>query len=160
VDRVLPATLLARAFAQAGHQKVGVVSADGDLLELLGQALRHIAPAMKLEPAAMSQSGQLFRNGVTAFICEDFETGAMVINNLKRENADVPGKVSVAAVGVDHGEVEEGGCSGFAVTHQRIVEAVRELICDVQLHKPRPIWLLGDFIDRNTMPVPGGMLLS
>jgi hypothetical protein len=158
LDRQLGVSHLARDMMLSGHRRFLAVERKGRtcVTEAIRRAAQRIAPDTRVDsvypndvPAAVEQ------DGVTAVICDSRTTASQVREILARHNIDVPGRVSMAAVGsasADH------PCSGYFVHSEQKARTIIEVIRDTQLRRPLALWLTGAFVDAGTIAPPLGAL--
>ncbi len=100
-------------------------------------------------PAALAQ-------GTTAVVCDSCETAEAVMKKIRDMSLDMPGKVSVVAVGTSNGEAP---CSGYFVSVAEKTEAVIEAVGRTRADaRPTVMWLAPVQVDKGTLfAAPGAM---
>jgi DNA-binding LacI/PurR family transcriptional regulator len=160
VDLVLGAQHVARDLLCAGHRRLAAVEREGG--GSLGHTLRQFARRYTdgqsvvesfsvAEVEAGAGVAALGEGGFTAVVCDSARTGARVRAALARAGVDVPGHVSMAAVGCLCGGKMACPCSGYFVDYEPLADAVVKLLRDGPPPRPTTLWLVGEFIDRDTI---------
>jgi DNA-binding LacI/PurR family transcriptional regulator len=158
VDRAFGATKLAREMVLAGHRHFVAIEERGRTV--VADALRSVVSRYQAEnatvdacfvddlPAALAQ-------GTTAVVCDSCETAEAVMKKIRDMSLDMPGKVSVVAVGTSNGEAP---CSGYFVSVAEKTEAVIKLLKDTSPRRPTVMWLAPVQVDKGTLSAaPGAM---
>jgi hypothetical protein len=160
VDLVLGAQRVARDLLCAGHRRLAAVERPGSnsLAHTLRQFARRyvdgqttvesFSPAEVEAGPAVAAIGE---GGFTAVVCESARTATRVAAALDKAGVDVPGQLSLAAVGCLCGGKMACPCSGYFVDCEPLAEAVVKLLRDGPPPRPTTLWLVGDFVDRNTI---------
>ncbi|MFT3788635.1 MAG: GntR family transcriptional regulator [Tepidisphaeraceae bacterium] len=153
IDRIFCAARLARMMLNDGATHLAVIDIpdNSDVLDSVRSTARQFGEHIKVEAIAADQAANAFRGGATGFIAGSFELGSTVSASLKAAGIDVPSKASVGAMGFDADSGVPHKVSGFAVAPEQLVETVRQLICDAQIHRPMPLWLVGAYTDHGTI---------
>ena len=164
---VLGAQRVARDLLCAGHRRIAVVEPHGTTA--LSQAVRQFASRYRtdgevsvetLSPAELrSGVAALVDNGVTAVVCDCVRTADGVKAAVEAAGVDVPGQLSLAAIGCLCGGKMACPCTGYFVDCVPMADAVVQLLEDGPPPRPTILWLVGEFLDRGTMgpaAVPGG----
>jgi hypothetical protein len=156
IDRTFCAGRLTRGMLAGGVTHLAVCDAteSADVLDSVRQSARQFGDTIKVESVSPDQAASAHRSGATGFICSNFEEASMVVASLKAAGISVPQDASVAAMGFIGSAGAPHKASGFAVTSEQFTETVRQLICDAQVHKPMPVWLVGTYQDNGTMKFP------
>ena len=166
VDLVLGAQRVARDLLCAGHRRLAAVEPQGSTS--VSQTLRQFASRYRadgevtvetLSPAELSSDGAaaLLDNGVTAVVCDSVRTAFRIKESLEQAGVDVPGQLSLAAVGYLCGGQIACPCSGYFVDCEPLADSVVQLLRDGPPQRPTTLGLAGDFLDRGTMgPARGG----
>jgi hypothetical protein len=160
VDLVLGAQRVARDLLCAGHRRLAAVEQPGS--SSLGNTLRHFArryvdgqtvvesfsPAEVEAGPAVAAIGE---GGFTAVVCDSVRTATRVRSALTKAGLDVPTQVSLAAVGCLCGGKMACPCSGYFVDYEPLADAVLKLLRDGPPPRPTTLWLVGEFINRDTV---------
>jgi len=161
VDLVLGAQRVARDLLCAGHRRLATVEPRGS--NSVAQTVRQFASRYRLEndwsletlsPAeidAGSGVAALVDDGVTALICDSVRTATMAKASLDRLGVEVPGQLSLIAVGCLCGGQMACPCSGYFVSCEPLAEAVVKLLRDGPPARPTSLWLVGEYVDRGTL---------
>jgi hypothetical protein len=167
VDVVLGAQRVARDLLCAGHRRIAAVEPQGS--NAVSQAVRQFASRYRangevsvetLSPAELKGGvAALVENAVTAVICDCVRTANGVKEAVEAAGVDVPGQLSLAAIGCLWGGKMACPCTGYFVDCVPMADAVVQLLEDGPPPRPTVLWLVGEFLDRGTMgpaAVPGG----
>jgi hypothetical protein len=143
----------------AGHRNIGAIETQGS--SLVGQTLRQTANRYSTEAqihsATAAEAHSLVDGGATALVCASADDAQAARETLSRHNIDVPGRVSVTAVGC---MCPEAACSGYFVECAKIAEAAIGLLKDSSA-RPVTLWLPGTWADRATLaPIGTGLPLE
>ena len=159
VDAALGASRIARDLLLAGHRRLGVVERPGS--NTVSHAVRQAATRYDrgaavdtFSPAEMEQGRGIaaaVESGVTALVCDSVRSAEQVKAGLERKGHEVPGALSLAAVGCVCGGPDKCPCSGYFVDCEPLAEAVIGLLRDNPPSRPATLWLAGEFIDRGTL---------
>ena len=161
VDVVLGAQRVARDLLCSGHRRLATVEPNGS--NSVSQTLRQFASRYRasgdvvvdtLSPTELeSGSGvaALAESGVTAVVCDSVRTARRVKESFDRLGIDVPGQLSLAAIGCLCGGQMACPCSGYFVDCEPLAEAVVKLLRDGPPPRPTTLWLVGEFLDRGTL---------
>ena len=160
-DAALGAQLMARDLIIAGHRRLIAVEPPGSTM--ISHALRQTAARYAPEfPATVDVcSPEDMRGGAgvaaaldygaTAIVCDSARTAHRVKEGLERRGVDVPGQLSLTAVGCVCGGDDACPCSGYFVDCVPVAHAVVGLLRDHPPARPTTLWLTGSFIDRGTV---------
>jgi hypothetical protein len=161
VDLVLGAQRVARDLLCAGHRRLATVEPAGS--NSVSQTIRQFAGRYRLEkdwsletlsPAEINGGpgvAALVENGVTAVVCDSVRTASLVNAALQRLGVEVPGQLSLVAVGCLCGGQLACPCSGYFVDSEPLAEAVVKLLRDGPPARPTTLWLVGEYVDRGTL---------
>jgi DNA-binding LacI/PurR family transcriptional regulator len=161
VDLVLGAQRVARDLLCAGHRRIAAVEPHGS--NSVSQTLRQFASRYRsdedtsietLSPTELEAGpgvAAMVENGVTAVVCDSVRTAGLVRKALERLGVDVPGQLSLAAIGCLCGGQMNCPCSGYFVDCEPLADAVVKLLQDGPPPRPTTLWLVGDFIERGTL---------
>jgi DNA-binding LacI/PurR family transcriptional regulator len=155
IDTALAASRLGRELLLAGgHRRLAAVEPRGTTT--ISHALRRVAAQVAREATvddcAPNDVRAMLDHGVTAIVCDSPHSAQAVRHELDRLGADVPGQVSLAAVGCSTGDENSLPCSGYFVDCRQLAEAAIGLLRDAAtMTRPAALWLAGDFIDRGTI---------
>jgi DNA-binding LacI/PurR family transcriptional regulator len=158
VDLVLGAQHVARDLLCAGHRRLAAVEKGG--AGSLGQTLRQFARRYTDGPSVVESfsvaeveagAAALGEGGFTAVVCDSARTATRVRAALGRAGVDVPGRLSLAAVGCLCGGKMACPCSGYFVDCEPLADAVVRLLRDGPPPRPTTLWLVGEFVDRDTI---------
>ena len=151
VDRPLGATRLAREMLTQGHRRFFVVNRPDQPYRL--NAVRQTA--LRFDTGATVDGGNAadvvaaVEAGATAIICDSRKDSVVVKQRLERAGLDIPGRVSLGAVGSRNSEL---ACSGYYVNPIDKANAVLQLLRGPQSqHRPTTLWLTGQYIDCGTI---------
>ena len=166
MDRVHALSCLARDLVLAGHRHLAVVERQGSALicEALRTAARRYAPDVEVDSCYAEDATTMVQHGVTAIVCESPESGRMVREAFATSGVDVPGRVTLAAVGCLPGSLRDAPCSGFYVTVEQKAGAILDLLRD-KPPRPAALWLTGQYAEEGTLgsgdarPLPMAMPL-
>jgi DNA-binding LacI/PurR family transcriptional regulator len=160
VDLVLGAQRVARDLLCAGHRRLAAVErpGGGSVAHTLRQFARRyvdgqtvvesFSPAEVEAGAGVAAIGE---GGFTAVVCESARTAKRVQAALDKAGVNVPGQLSLAAVGCLCGGKMACPCSGYFVDCEPLADAVVKLLRDGPPPRPTTLWLVGEFLDRGTI---------
>jgi hypothetical protein len=159
VDPVLGAQRVARDLLCAGHRRIAAVEPRGS--NVVSQVVRQFASRYRIDgemsvetlsPAELVGGvSALTDNGVTAVICDCVRTANLVKESVGAAGVDVPGHLSLAAIGCLCGGKMACPCSGYFVDCAPMADAVVQLLEEGPPPRPTILWLVGEFVDRGTM---------
>jgi hypothetical protein len=167
VDPVLGAQRVARDLLCAGHRRIAAVEPNGS--NTVSQTLRQFARRYRsgdeasvetLSPNELESGpgvAALSENGVTAVVCDCVRTAARVRAALDRLGVEVPGQVSVSAIGCLCGGQMNCPCTGYFVDCEPLADAVVRLLEEGPPPRPTTLWLVGDYVDRGTLGPASGV---
>jgi hypothetical protein len=149
VDRTLGATHLSRELMLAGHRRFLAVEGQGSTIvsEAIRKAAMRYAPDATVDVAFADEATGAFAQGITAIICDGVECAADVRDTLRDARIDVPGHVSLSAVGYGDGDYP---CTGYVVHTDQKVQAILQVIREGHAHRPTVLWLAGSRFDAGT----------
>jgi DNA-binding transcriptional regulator YhcF (GntR family) len=149
MDRSLGLSKVARELLAAGHRHFAAVEARGSTI--VSESLRHAAasyaPQSSVDVFLPGEVAHVIDSGISSIVCDSVVTAESVMDSLRRQNIPVPGRLSVAAVGMTWGTCP---CSGYFVTPEQAIDAALGLLRD-QSHRPVSLWLAGTLIGLGTM---------
>ncbi len=157
VDRPLGATRLAREMLTQGHRRFFVVNRPDQpfMLTAVRQTAQRFDPSAVVDGGNPADVVAAVEAGATAIICDSRKDSVVVKQRLERARIDIPGRVSLGAVGSRNAEVV---CSGYYVNPIDKANAVLQLLRDPQAsHRPTTLWLNGQYIDCGTITAMGEM---
>jgi len=151
VDRTFGATKLARELVLAGHRQFVAVEDRGETT--LANAIRQVISRYQPEGAAVDacEVGELpmyLESGKTAVVCDSSEAADAALKVMRDRGLDVPGKVSLVAVGTTAGNP---AVSGYYVNVTEKVDAVIRMLKDSGPRRPTVLWLAPVNVDRGTL---------
>jgi hypothetical protein len=156
VDRTLGAARLAREMLLEGHRRFIAIDQRGQTE--IADALRKAAGRYPSEPITIDtcyaeEIATMIASGATAILCDSDASAALVIQKLRDLGVEIPGKVSVAAVGASAGQP---AASGYYLPVTDLVDAVLKMLKETSPRRPTALWLAPAWIDRGTMAAPPG----
>lgn len=150
-DTALGAAHVARALLLAGHRRLAVAEGRGS--SVVSHAVRataaRVAPGATVDTIYATEAAVAAEHDVTAIICDSPAAADDAMAALRRCGVAMPGRVSVAAVGVADGD-EAAPCTGYFTDEQSVVDAVVHLIHEPPA-RPAAVWLAGDARDAGTV---------
>jgi hypothetical protein len=152
-DVALGAARLGRDLLLAGHRRLAAVEPRGTaaVSHALRQAVGRYASDAIVESCDAAEVASLVESGVTAFVCDSAASASGAMAILRERGIDVPGQVSLTAVGCT---CPAAGCSGYFVPCDQLVATAVQLLNESQ-PRPTTLWLPGTWIDRGTMAPTG-----
>lgn len=147
IDRVYCVHKLSQKLVLAGHQHIGIVGSDPDLLASARHAARRLEERTELLSVSPDDTATLQK--LDAVITQDFVLARRVRDSLERAGRSVPGDVSLLTLGVDDGLFP--AFSGIYLSRSQIADTIRHLLAESNSTKPRPIWLVGSEYDNGTL---------
>jgi hypothetical protein len=151
VDRPLGAARLAREMLTQGHRRFFVVHrADQPyMFNAVRQTAQRFDNGATVDGGDAADVVAAVEAGATAIICDSRKDSAVVKQRLERAGIDIPGRVSLGAVGSRNAEVI---CSGYYVNPIDKANAVLQLLRGPQpQHRPTTLWLTGQYIDTGSI---------
>ena len=150
-DQVLGVNRLARDLMLAGHRRLAAVEPSGSTLiaRTVRQAASRYAEDATADACSPEDIDALVHEGVTAIVCDSARSAARVRATLERRGINVPGDVSVVAVGGDCDRAAVP-CSGYFVDADQIVQMAVGLLREPQ-SRPATLWLAGEYADAGTV---------
>ena len=155
VDVALGVSRLGRDLLLAGHRRLAAVEPRGSnaVSHALRQAVSRYTADAAVEVCDPSEAASMPGTGVTALVCGSVKDARQTLTALAARGIDVPGQVSVAAVGCTC-PVQ---CSGYFADCKQIADAAISLLRESQA-RPVALWLPGTWIDRGSFAPTGGGL--
>lgn len=159
LDRHFCAGMLARDLVQAGYQRIVVVHEPGqdEVFEAARAAARRLDPDARVEALAIAAITAAARDGKTmpvspqtAYLCGSMEIASEVASAFNNAGLKIPSDVGVVGIGLDGEGPNYRACSGYVVSAEQVADSIHQLISDVQIHRPTPLWLVGANVDRGT----------
>jgi hypothetical protein len=149
VDGALGASLLARDLLISGHSKFFAIEARGQttVADAIRMASKRYGSDATVDSGAPRDFATAIDHGATAFICGDENCAEQVRRQLEQLNIEVPGRISLAAVGT---VADRPPCSGYFVDVQKMADTILQILRDKSAHRPVTFWLTGHFIDAST----------
>jgi DNA-binding transcriptional regulator YhcF (GntR family) len=137
----------------AGHRQFSAIDKPGHstVIHTMAKALRHYEASAAAESADPAGLPAAIERGVSAIICAGLPLARESRRVLDHHSIDVPGRVSMGAIGAGLGEYP---CSGFFVHARDRVEAITQILSDQQLKRPTTLWLRGTYHDQGTIGPP------
>lgn len=154
VDRSLGASCLARDMMLSGHRRFLAVERRGQInvAEAIRRTAQRFAPDATVDSVyPQDAAGVVEQAGATAIICDTRRAASQIREALQRRGIDVPGRVSLAAIGSGWGDYP---CSGYFLHSQQKADTIVQLIRENSMKRPTTIWLTGAFIDGGTIAKP------
>ncbi len=154
VDRALGAACLARDMMLSGHRRFLAVERRGQtaVVESIRRTAQRYAPESTVDSVyAQDVAAVIEQSGATAIICDTRRSAAQIREALDRRGIEVPGRVSLAAIGSGWGDYP---CSGYFLHSQQKADTIVQLIRDTNLKRPTTIWLTGAYVDGGTINKP------
>ena len=160
LDRHFCAGMLTRDLVQAGYEHIYVVHEPGqdEVFEATRGAARRLNPEVRVEaltPAAATAAGRGANgNGsagsAPAYLCGSMELASDVANAFHQQGTKIPQQAAVVGIGLDGEGTNYRACSGYVVSADQVADSIHQLISDVHVHRPTPLWLVGANVDRGT----------
>jgi hypothetical protein len=157
IDRALGASVLARDLFLAGHRRVAAIEPRGSttIADTLRKTAARFAPDAAVDVGTAEEVGALIAEGVTGLVCDSARAAHRVIEILTRLNVQVPGQVSVSAVGL----IEDGTaapCTGYFVTASQKADTIVQVLRESMQRRPMALWLTGVCTEGGTIqPLSG-----
>ena len=156
-DAALGAARLARDLMIAGHRRLAAVEAPGSttVSNAMRQAARRYERDAVVETCSLAdiEHGRgisaVIDAGVTALVCDSSDCARRTRFALSRHGIDVPGRLSLAAVGSLCG-AEAAPCTGYFVDCGPLAEAVVSLLRGPGSGRPTTLWLAGEPVEQGT----------
>ncbi|MBA3273066.1 MAG: GntR family transcriptional regulator [Chthoniobacterales bacterium] len=149
MDRVAGLSHLARDLTLRGHRHFAAVEAQGssDLSSTLRTVARRYARDVEVDSCYVEDVMTMINHGVSAIVCDAPDSAHRVAAVLQREGIDVPGQVSLAAIGCDGESARR--FSGYYVTVEQKAQAIISLLRD-RPSRPAILWLAPRSFDAGT----------
>lgn len=141
---------LARELLHLGHRRFVAVESSGrtEVSRGLRNALATWASSVSVDTVAPQEAERAVSMGATAVVCESPAAAAETLALLRGSAVDVPGTVSVAAVGVAMGSEP---CSGAYVPLAEVLGQVLRLLEDRTPRRPATLWLMPALVQHGTL---------
>jgi len=148
IDAPFGAESLARDLLLAGHRRVLAIEARNQttITTALRRAAARYAPDASIDTCFPREVCVALEYGATAVICDSATSAVQTLELLRQHDLDVPGRVSVVAVG----SASEPPCTGYFVTPEQEADAIQQLLRRGATNRPTTLWLSGRFHDRGT----------
>jgi DNA-binding transcriptional regulator YhcF (GntR family) len=148
-DGQLGVAMLGRDLLLSGHRRLAAVEPRHCTVvaHSLRQAAARYAPGATVDACFPEDIPAMVQGGITAFVCQNVELAVQAKQQLERLAVEVPGRVSLAAVG---SASQEKPVSGYFMSRSEKAQAIIRLLCE-QPSRPTAIWLAGVFEDRGTI---------
>jgi DNA-binding transcriptional regulator YhcF (GntR family) len=149
VDAALAVSQIARDLLISGHSKFFAVEARGQTVvaDAIRMASQRYSSGAVVDSGSPRDVAAAIEHGVTAFICGDEYCADQVHRQLEQLNIEMPGRVSLAAVGTIGERVP---CSGYFVHVQQMADTILQILRDKSVHRPVTFWLAGNYTDART----------
>jgi hypothetical protein len=132
-----------------GHRHLAVVEQQGSTE--LTAAVRHTgqryAPDAIVEPIFATDIPAAIEHGITAILCDSFDTADTARAFLNQLRLEVPRQISLAAIGSGSDECR---CSGYFVSPDQFSQSIVDLLRNSPAKRPVTLFLAGQPIDRAT----------
>ena len=156
--------MVARDLCHQGYRELFVVQ-DGETAEI-HDAVRsstrrlHAADEVRVETIradavvagivrAITATGQRVRRRRTCV--PRWNRPANFASRWRRLGSKSPLRAAVVGIGIDAPASDKTTpCSGYTVSAEQVADSIRQLINEVQMHRPTPLWLVGTWIDRGS----------
>ena len=147
LDQQLALTAVARELLLEGHRRLCAVEERGStqVAEALRKTGSRYGADVAVDACLPEEIGTIAESEATALVCDSPASARMVIDTLTARGINVPGRVSVCAVGTG-----EAVCSGYYASPAQVVESVLQLLNDPQARRPVTLWLVGTFVNKGT----------
>jgi hypothetical protein len=148
-DGQLGVSLLGRDLLLSGHRRLAAVEPRNCTVvaHSLRQAAARYAADATIDACFPSDVAAMLENGISAFVCQNVELATMVKEELETLGVDIPGRVSLVAVGSTS---DDQPVSGYFMSRAEKASAIIQLLTQ-QTSRPTALWLAGRFVDRGTM---------
>ena len=163
LDRHFCAGMLTRDLVKAGYEHIFVVHEPGqdEVFEATRGAARRMNPMVRVEAiaiaavkAAVTAAARAGKapgtDPQTAYLCGSMEIASEVATAFHDAAVKIPADVAVVGVGMDGQGAAYRACSGYVVSAEQVADTIHQLISEVQVHRPTPLWLVGANVDRGT----------
>jgi hypothetical protein len=144
------AARIAREAVQLGHTRIGTIELPSH--SSFTTSVRSAVGARgTVDSFSISDAVRAADDGVTVLICSSISSAANVLAHLAAAGIPVPGRVSVAAVGLAGASVP---CTGAYVNLEAAISQAAALLADRQPRRPATLWLAPRFADHGTLASP------
>lgn len=150
IDRTFCGTRLTQNLLRGGNRHLGVIDRgeSGELFDAVRQASLRFDSGIRVRSLAAGELVSAVNEGLDAVVCADYESARAARSALSAAGVDVPGHVSVLAMGFDSGR--SPAVSGMAVSLGQLAETIQHLLSEVPSHRPQAIWMVGAMTDHHT----------
>ena len=148
-DLPLAVDRLAREMLLSGHRGLAAVERRGShvIIDSLRRAVGTHWSDVVVESCEPEEVTSLLQTPATGLICQCGPDAAIVKDTLTAAGIDIPGRLSVAAVGCVKAPFP---CSGYFVCPSDVAEAVAGLLRQGRPARPAVLWLAGAWHDAGT----------
>jgi hypothetical protein len=149
LDSVLGVSHLTRDLLMAGHRKFLAVEGRNrtTIAETIRKAATRFGAQVSVDACFPEELAAAMEYGSTAIICNSAGWAAQTMQRLADAGIDVPGRVSVAAIGCIDGAAP---CTGYYVTAEQKAAGIIEVLKHSQSGRPITLWLTGATVDAAT----------
>ena len=165
IDRPFCAGMVARDLIQQGYRHLMVVRGNADEAEIYASVhtsarRMHAGGDVKVEIIDRDEVTTRAKAHVTdsAFLCTSMETAGELRYELAAAGVSVPDQAAIVGIGID--APLSSHCqpaSGYVVSADQVADCIRQLIDEVQMHRPTPLWLVGNWVERGSSRVAATM---
>ncbi len=143
-DREYAVFLLGRRLLLSGHRKLLAIETEGGdvLLKALRDAAQRYEPDAQVEACAACDVAKYSDERALAIVC-DSAAAASGLGELIKARKAAHARWDLTAVGV----CAHPPCSGYFVDPAVAVQAVADVLRDVQAHRPSVLWLVGEYVE-------------
>ncbi|HZZ43616.1 MAG TPA: GntR family transcriptional regulator [Tepidisphaeraceae bacterium] len=148
-DRMMATARVARSLLLIGHRQFAAVERQGcrEVCDALRTVAERFDASATVDSCYPEEVGHLLDYGITAIVCDASDSAQRVMSILGRAGVNVPGQISVAAVGYGGSSVV---CDGTYADAQKVAETVAMLLRDTQSRQPTTLWMAGGEIELGT----------
>lgn len=150
VDSALAGARQTRELIMAGHRRLGVVEPRGvsTLVNAVRQTASRYTTDAIVEACDVEEIDSLLEHQMTAILCASTPAAARVKQALSDRGIQLPGRISLAAIGC---AMTPSPCSGYFAKAWQIADSVAGLLRDGQPARPVVLWLAGEWHDAGTL---------
>lgn len=150
-DRALGAASLTRDLILGGHRRI--VAVESMPRSIVGRTVQQTAARYasdaSVQVCGAAQVVDAVRGGATAVISDSSLAGKQIRDSLEAAGLNVPGSVSLGAVGCDDAS---NATSGYFVDCALLARTVNQLVGEAgNGARPMTLWLVPQFVDRGTI---------
>jgi DNA-binding transcriptional regulator YhcF (GntR family) len=149
LDSTLGVSHLTRDLVLAGHRRFLAIEARNrtTIAEAIRRSASRYCDDVSVDACFPRDVVCAMDYGATACICDSIRMADQTLSALNAGQAEVPEKISVAAVGWGG---DEYPCTGYYVATRHKADAIAELLRHGQPGRPVTLWLTGTLVDRGT----------